>query len=288
MAMYTIEVTYDPTTRRMSLANGTDLYGGATIDSNSVSVSVTGIVPTGIDFSARIDVAVPITTDGYDVIRPFVPLEQNGDRWEAVIPQPILMAAKETRKLPFQLVTRHGDTVINSRNTIVLTVTRAIDAMGPTEEMYSPYIMLRNDSWEWVSDFHYKAGSVVTKDGEIYIALQDSMDKAPDGPDGPEYWRKKAEGLPDGQYDWQILGRDDDSAEWRTLSERHEVTTVAGVELDIAHQFGNRPVACRFYENGLETDVPYECGNGKVTIQTTSAHTYTAVITALPYEVIST
>ena len=283
---YLISVTYDPVKRNLSL-DDRELYGGATIDTNSVMIAVSGIVPDGIDFKARLDFAVLIK-DGKDATKPFVLLENVDGLWCAMVPQPVLMAARELKKLPFQLVTRHGDTVINSRNTIVLEVTRAIDALDSISQEYVPYIMFRNDTWEWVADFTYALGSVVTKDGELYISLvNDNLGHAPDGPDGPEYWRKKAEGLPDGQHDWQILGRDDDSAEWHTLSEKHEVTTAANTVQTVEHQFGNRPVTCTFYEGGQKVEVPYSWGEGTVSFETTAAHTLTLIITALPYEAIA-
>ena len=175
-----IGVTYSPTTRMLSLDrdNVCADYGGATIDSNSVMVSISGIVPEGNDFQARMDFAVPIK-EGDMVIRPFVLLEEAEGLWSAMIPQPVLMAAKEMKKLPFQLVTRHGDTVINSRNTITLVVTRAIDAVGTVTETYRPYVMFRNDTWAYDPDISYRTGAVVTYDGEMYVATQDSLGKTP-------------------------------------------------------------------------------------------------------------
>ena len=130
---------------------------------------------------------------------------------------------------------------------------------------------------------------MVTKDGEIYVSLTDkNLAHMPDGPDGPMSWRHMMDGtLPDGMYDWQILGRDDDSAEWKTLSEKHEVTTEAKVPLTINHQFGNRPVTCTFWLDGGNVDVPYSCSNGSITIETTSARSLTIIITAVPYEAIA-
>ena len=120
-------------------------------------------------------------------IKPFVVLEQINNTWCAIIPQAILMAAKETKKLPFQLVTRHGDTVINSRNTVVLEITRAINAMESVESTYTPYIMYRNDTWEWIEDFTYDTGAVVVYNGEMYTSLaDDNLGYEPD--ENPEKW----------------------------------------------------------------------------------------------------
>ena len=87
-----------------------------------------------------------------------------------MIPQAVLMAAKEIKKFPFQLVTRHGDMVVNSRNTIILEVTRAINAMESYFGNYTPYVMYRNDTWEWIPDFTYGIGSIVTYQGEMYVS----------------------------------------------------------------------------------------------------------------------
>lgn len=179
----TLDVTYDPLTRMITLPDS-DMYGGATIDTNSVRVNVTGI-PAECD--ARLDFATAIRMDSSTVIKPFVVLDSIGNVFSAMIPQSVLMAAKETKKLPFQLVTRHGDTVINSRNTIVLEITRAINAMESVESAYTPYIMYRNDTWEWVEDFTYDTGAVVVYNGEMYTSLSDdNLGYQPD--ENPEKW----------------------------------------------------------------------------------------------------
>ena len=179
----TLDVTYDPLTRMISLPDN-DTYGGTTIDTNSVRINVTGI-PSECD--ARLDFATAIRVDNSTVIKPFVVLDNISTVFSAMIPQSVLMAAKETKKLPFQLVTRHGDTVINSRNTIVLEITRAINAMESVESAYTPYVMYRNDTWAWVADFTYDTGAVVTYDGDIYVATQPSMGQRPS--DDSEYWK---------------------------------------------------------------------------------------------------
>ena len=166
--VHTISVTYDPATRMMALDDDGSRYGGATIDTFSVRINVTGIPA---DYDARIDFAVPIETEEHNVIKPFVVLEKINTTWCAMIPQAVLMAAKETKKLPFQLVIRHGDTIINSRNTIIPEVTRAINAADIYTNNYIPYLMYRNDTWEWVSDFTYGIGSVVVYQGEMYTSL---------------------------------------------------------------------------------------------------------------------
>jgi len=184
--VYVIEATYDPATRTLTTPSR-DMYGGATIDTRSVRINVSGIVPTGVDFSARLDFAAPIRVGEDVVVKPFVVLEQINNTWCAIIPQAILMAAKETKKLPFQLVTRHGDTIINSRNAIVLEITRAINAMESVESAYTPYVMYRNDTWEWIEDFTYGAGSVVVYNGEMYTSLSDdNLGYQPD--ENPEKW----------------------------------------------------------------------------------------------------
>ena len=133
--MHTIPVTYDPTTRRISLTSANDTYGGATTDVNSVTVSVSGIEPEGTNFIARVDFAVLVETGNRVVNRPFILLEQNGDKWEAVIPNAILRATKDVHRLPLQLILANDSQVINSRNTIVLETTTAIDATTSGNEI---------------------------------------------------------------------------------------------------------------------------------------------------------
>lgn len=183
--VHTVNATYDPETRMLTVVDD-DLYGGATIDTKAVRINITGLEPIGMDYSARLDFAVLIKEKD-KAFRPFVVLEQINNTWCAMVPQAVLMAAKETKKLPFQLVTRHGNTVINSRNTIVLEITRAINAMESVESAYTPYVMYRNDTWAWVADFTYDTGAVVTYDGDIYVATQPSMGQRPS--DDSEYWK---------------------------------------------------------------------------------------------------
>lgn len=133
---------------------------------------------------------------------------------------------------------------------------------------------------------------MVTKDGEIYVSLtDDNLGHDPEGPGGEQYWELKGNGIPNNGKAWQILGVDSEHVYdpiWRTLSEKHSITTSANTNTSIEHQFGNRPVICTFYdESGQIVDVPYVCGNGSIAIETTSAHTLTVVITAVPYEVVS-
>lgn len=184
--VHVIEVTYDPETRMLALDNENSKYGGATIDTRSVKIQISGIVPDGADFGARVDFAVPIMVDERRILKPFVVLENINNVWCAMVPQAVLMAAHDIKKLPFQLVTRHGETVINSRNTIALEITRAINAMESTIENYAPYIMYRNDTWGWIEDFTYDTGAVVTYDGDIYVATQPSMGQRPSI--DSEYW----------------------------------------------------------------------------------------------------
>lgn len=185
--VHVIEVTYDPETRMLTLDNENSKYGGATIDTRSVKIQVSGIVPDGVDFGARVDFAVPIMVDERRILKPFTVLENVNGVWCAMVPQAVLMAAHDIKKLPFQLVTRHGDTVINSRNTIALEITRAINAAQSAIENYAPYIMYRNDTWEWVEDFTYGTGSVVVYDGEMYTSLSDNnLGYQPD--EHPEKW----------------------------------------------------------------------------------------------------
>lgn len=171
--IHTVELVYDPTTRKLDFADETDKYGGSTVDCKSVKIQVTGIVPAGNDFSARVDFATQVKTDTGQYVRPFVVLQQVGNDWCGMVPQAILMGARETKKLPLQIVMRHGDTVINSRNAVTLDITRAINAMSSIQEVYGPYIMYRNDTWAWIEDFTYGEGAVVTYNGEMYTSLTD-------------------------------------------------------------------------------------------------------------------
>ena len=183
--VHTVNVTYNPATRILTTSR--DPYGGATIDTLSVRINVTGIEPIGTDFGARLDFAAPIRVDEESVIKPFVVLEQIGTAYSAMIPQAVLMAAKETKKLPFQLVTRHGDIIVNSRNTIVLEITRAINAMETVEQAYTPYVMYRNDTWEWLPDYTYGVGAVVLYDGKLFASTApNNLGNAPFK--GSEYW----------------------------------------------------------------------------------------------------
>ena len=191
--IHVVQLVYDPSTRKLDFVDETDKYGGATIDCRSVKLQIEGIVSTGEDifipikggnnqrgttssdgdFSVRADFATQVKTDTGQFVRPFVVLQQVGNVWQGMVPQPILMGARETKKLPLQIVMRHGDTIINSRNAVTLDITRAINAMQSIQEVYGPYIMLRDDTWEWIEDFTYKTGSVVVYDGEMYTSLVD-------------------------------------------------------------------------------------------------------------------
>ena len=184
IAMLTIEVEYDSTTRVISLHS--ENYGGATIDDNSVTISVSGI-PYDENTTAHLDFAVPMATEDHQVIRPFGPLEydSNTEKWNYVVETSILNAARLYKRLPLQLVIFTPGSVTNSKNTITLVVTRAIDALGTTVEAYQPYVMFRNDTWAWNADIKYKTGSIVSYEGRIYVALQDSLGKYPTNTD---YW----------------------------------------------------------------------------------------------------
>ena len=185
--IHVVQLTYDPSTRKLDFVDETDKYGGATIDCKSVKLQVTGVVPAGNDFSVRADFATQVKVESGQFVRPFVVLQQVGNVWQGMVPQPILMGARETKKLPLQIVMRHGDTVINSRNAIILDITRAINAMQSIQEVYGPYIMLRDDTWEWIEDFTYKTGSVVVYEGEMYTSLvDDNLGNQPDT--HPEDW----------------------------------------------------------------------------------------------------
>ena len=284
----TINVTFDPSVRTISLSD-TNRYGGATIDSNSIRISISGIVPVGTDFTARLDFAVPIENTRHEVYKPFVLLEQDDEIWSAIVPQSVLMAAKETRKLPFQLVLRHGDTIINSRNTIILEITRAINADNSVIDVYAPYIMYRDDSWAWVSDFTYKTGSVVTYDGEMYISKIDgNIGHQPSPTDNSPYWGW-LEDLPDERTPGQMIVADaNEQAHWQTVSKRANVTTSGNTPYMLAHGLES-PVSCTFYDTstGQQIDVAYTTDENNVTFETTSAQSLTVVITSLPYQEIS-
>ena len=193
--MLTIEVEYDSTTRVMTLASGN--YGGATIDDNSVTISISGL-PYSEDRTAHLDFAVPMATDDHQVIRPFGVLEydSNTERWNYVVETSILNAARLYKRLPFQLVIFTPGSVTNSKNTITLVVTRAIDAVGTTIEAYQPYVMFRNDTWAWNPDIKYKVGSVATYEGKMYVAISNSVGKNPSTE--PGFWQLN-EGEPGAQ-----------------------------------------------------------------------------------------
>lgn len=184
--MLTIEVEYDSTTRVISLSSGN--YGGATIDDNSVTISVSGI-PYDENTTAHLDFAVPMATDDHQVIRPFGLLEYDSgsEKWNYVVETSVLNAARLYKRLPFQLVIYGSNSVTNSKNTITLVVTRAIDSVGTTIDAYQPYVMFRNDTWAWDSSIKYKTGSVTTYEGKIYVALQNNLGKNPSTE--TEYWQ---------------------------------------------------------------------------------------------------
>ena len=187
--VHTVNVVYDPATREIKVADENSKYGGSTIDCNSVRLCVSGIEPPegATDFSVRADFAMPVKTAEGVFVRPFTVLEQIGSTWCCMVPQPVLMAAKEQKKLPFQLIMRHGDVMYNTRNAIILEITRAINAMESIQEAYSPYIMYRNDTWAWIEDFTYGEGAVVTYNGEMYTSLtDDNLGNQPDT--HPEDW----------------------------------------------------------------------------------------------------
>ena len=190
--MLTIDVIYAPTTRQISLPRNSDFYGGATADSNSVEISVSGISEDDFSraISVRVDFAVYIMSENHEALRPFITLAKKNDVWTGVIPKDVLKAAANTKKLPFQLVIIDGSKVINSRNTLTLEVTRSIDAVESVREKYQPYLMLRDDTWEWVSNVTYRAGSVVTYNGFVYVSLiDDNLNNVPPlGGQSDENW----------------------------------------------------------------------------------------------------
>lgn len=186
MDVHTISVIYDPTTRRIHLSEDNDNYGGATIDSNSVEIRVTGIPDDG--YEARLDFAVSIMDPDHNVYRPFGPLIQDDDEWYYVVETPVLMAAREMRRLPFQLVLTKGDVTINSRNAIILQTTRAVDAVGTIIDVYRPALMFLGDSWNWKSDIKYKKGSTVTYNDFPYVSMaDDNLNNEPFSQS--EYWK---------------------------------------------------------------------------------------------------
>jgi hypothetical protein len=194
--VHRIDVDYNPDTRVLTLLNP-DPYAGATNDVFSVVISVSGIEGEYSleTVSARIDFAVYVEGDDNRVHHPFVPLIREGEEWSAYVPRAIFAAAAKTRKLPFQLVIRDGVRTINSRNTLTLEVTRAIDATKDVEEEYSPHIMYRGDSWAWHPDVVYSIGSVVTFSGHIFVSLtDDNVGNAPQPGVEDDYWKEAAGG----------------------------------------------------------------------------------------------
>lgn len=190
--MLTIDVIFDQGTRQVSFPRDYDMYGGATIDSESVEISVSGIdmgYTSGL--SVRLDFAVQVQVEDNVLRNPFLPLTYDGQgHWTAVIPRVILSAAARTRKLPFQLVIRDADRVINSRNTLTLDITRAIDATDELEDEYTPYLMYRGESWSWVEDVSYSEGAVVTHAGYLFISRKDgNIGNVPQVIGDDPYWR---------------------------------------------------------------------------------------------------
>lgn len=194
--MLTIAVIYEPTTRQISFPRNSDTYGGTTIDTDSVEMAVTGINMGDIEtLSVRVDFAVLVEVEDNVVHRPFIPLAFDGQCWKAVIPRSILAAAAKTRKLPFQLVIRDGEKVINSRNTLTLDITRAINATSDVEDEYRPYLMYRGESWAWTEDFTYSEGAVVTYDGYIFVSkVNSNTGNVPNTVGDDPYWRINVKG----------------------------------------------------------------------------------------------
>lgn len=198
MSMHTIEVIYASTTRQLSLPNGADKYGGATIDSDSVEIVVRGIDASEYseNLTVRVDFAVQVKSESPSrntYTRPFIVLDKDTSGsevvWRKEIPVEILAATHEYKKLPFQVVLRDGNMVINSRNTITLETTRAINATGAVAELYTPYVMYRNDSWAWESNFTYKIGAVVSYRGSLYIsAIDNNLGNNPGEVQSPRAW----------------------------------------------------------------------------------------------------
>lgn len=199
-----------------------DFSGGYIDDSSVIKSAKKGDTKASYnyyDYRARLDFAVPVMVEEGIAVKPFVPLIDpnysggGGEEQErsvkslsgqpdiqgymfAIIPQPVLMSAKETKKLPFQLVIRQGDIVECSRNTIVLEVTRAINAMHSISKAYAPYVMFRDDSWGWLENFTYSEGAVVTYEGEVYVSLvNDNKGNNPAEDDGT-YWHSLEQNAP--------------------------------------------------------------------------------------------
>lgn len=307
--VHTVSLTYDPSTRTLTIPRDGD-YGGATIDTNSVRINVSGIVPTGNDFAARIDYAAPIKIDEGTVIKPFTVLEQVGGVFTAMVPQAVLMAAKETKKLPIQLVTRHDDVQINSRNTIILEITRAINALDSVVSVYEPFVMYRNDTWAWNPNIPYDVGSVVTYEGDIYVAKQKSIGQTPFA--GSEYWEHgdvaielNGEFVSDpslyapvtsGTYGQLLISNGENSApQWMGMGDRGEVltsqggsnppkwqktskaytfTSTAGADMTINHNLDSKYISCTFYDDDYNVIYPaYSVSRNSVTIRMNTSET---------------
>ena len=308
--VHTVEMTYDPVTRTLAVPSK-EMYGGATIDTNSVRINVTGIVPTGNDFKARIDYAAPIRINESTVIKPFTVLEQIGNTFTAMVPQAVLMAAKETKKLPIQLVTRHDDVQINSRNAIVLEITRAINALESVESAYEPFVMYRNDTWAWNPNIPYDVGSVVTYEGDIYVATQQSTGQTPFA--GSEYWEHGGGGtielngefvsdpsfyapVTSGSYGQLLISDGENSApQWMGMGDRGEVltsqggsnppkwqktskaytfTSTAGADMTINHNLDSKFISCTFYDSDYNVIYPaYAVSRNSVTIRMNTSET---------------
>lgn len=192
--MLTIDVQYAPKTRQISLPRDSDFYGGATIDSDSVEISVTGIESSSFteNLQVRVDFAVYAQVGCGKTVRPFLPLEEEEPgKWKGIIPTYVLSAATKARKLPFQLVLRDGDRTINSRNTLTMNITRAIDSMRDVQDSLYPYIMLRGENWEWMSNFSYSVGSIVSYKGNLYVSLTNkNLGNIPPGMyETSEHWK---------------------------------------------------------------------------------------------------
>ena len=160
--MQTIGLTYDPKSRLLTA----DSEGaGTTIDDCAVTFSIEPITGATLYLVCGVTIC-----DGARRYRP--PLKFS-DEGTVKLPLQVLSACRGGT-LPVNLLVQHDTGQREgSRNQIVFDVTVLPDAFDELGAAYGSDLMLRSDSWEWISAMRYHEDSFAVYEGTLYQSLQD-------------------------------------------------------------------------------------------------------------------
>ena len=160
--MQTIGLTYDPKSRLLTA----DSEGaGTTIDDCAVTFSIEPITGATLYLVCGVTIC-----DGARRYRP--PLKFS-DEGTVRLPLQVLSACRGGT-LPVNLLVQHDTGQREgSRNQIVFDVTVLPDAFDELGAAYGSDLMLRSDSWAWISAMRYHEDSFAVYEGTLYQSLQD-------------------------------------------------------------------------------------------------------------------